>query len=238
MTTEFTMQRRTFVGRLVGAAAAAGLAAVGTGDAIAAATSGTDDWIREVKGTHRCLFDFPQHKNAMPLLHILNYLNTYAAAYGTGPGEVGAVGTFYSVGQQSSIPLGFNDAIWAKYAIGEYTGLKDANGKPYTRNVFNRPTANDLHLVMQALGSPTIPALADMVPALGIENLQKMGAKFILCANALGLWCLELEARGKGKAPEIEKELRANLLPGVTIVPAMVIAIEKAQAAGITYNRQ
>ncbi len=91
---------------------------------------------------------------------------------------------------------------------------------------------------MQALGTPTIPALAEAVPAIGIENLQKMGTKFILCANALGGWCLELEARGKGKAAEIEKDLRANLLPGVTIVPAMVIAIEKAQAAGIRYNRQ
>ena len=34
---------------------------------------------------------------------------------------------------------------------------------------------------------------------MGIESLQKMGTKFILCANALGIWCLELEARGKGQ---------------------------------------
>jgi len=174
----------------------------------------------------------------MPLLHILNYLNTYATAYKTTPGQVGAVGTFYSVGSQASIPLAFNDAIWAKYSLGAYTGLKDAAGKPYTRNVFNQPTPEDLHLVMQAIDSPTIPALAQAVPALGIESLQKMGAKFILCANALGIWCLELEARGKGKAADLDKELRANLLPGVTIVPAMVIAIEKAQEAGIRYNRQ
>lgn len=59
-----------------------------------------------------------------------------------------------------------------------------------------------------------------------------------LAANALGAWGLELEARGKGKAPDIDKELRANMLPGVRIVPAMVIAIEKAQEAGIRYNRQ
>jgi len=65
-----------------------------------------------------------------------------------------------------------------------------------------------------------------------------MGTEFILCANALGIWCLELEARGKGKAQDIDKDLRSNLLPGVTIVPAMVIAIEKAQEAGIKYNRQ
>jgi intracellular sulfur oxidation DsrE/DsrF family protein len=91
---------------------------------------------------------------------------------------------------------------------------------------------------MAAIDTPNIPALAAALPALGIESLQKMGAKFILCNNALGLWGLELEARGKGKAADIDKDLRANVLPGVTIVPAMVIAIEKAQEAGIRYNRQ
>ena len=230
------MYRRSFMGRMFGAAAAASLSVAGT--RAAAAESGHDDWIQEVKGTHRCLFDFPQHKNGFPLLHILNYLNTYSAAYKTAAGQVGAVGTLYSAGTQASIPLAFNDAIWAKYELGAYTGLKDADGKPYTRNVFNRPTEKELHLLMQAIDSPSIPALAGAVPGLGIENLQKMGAKFILCNNALGIWCLELEARGKGKAQEIEAELRANLLPGVTIVPAMVIAIDKAQEAGIKYNRQ
>ena len=237
MTTEIHSNRRGFLGRMFGAAAAAGLSVAGTRVA-SAQEAGADDWIKEVKGTHRCLFDFPQHKNGFPQLHILNYLNTYATAYKAAPGQVGAVGTFYSVGTQSSIPLAFNDTIWAKYALGEYTGLKDASGKPYTRNVFNRPTAQDLHLLIQAMGTPNIPALSEAIPALGIESLQKMGTKFILCNNALGLWCLELEARGKGKAPDIEKELRANLLPGVTMVPAMVIAIDKAQEAGIKYNRQ
>jgi len=236
VTSESTIHRRRFVGQMFGAAAASSLAISGT--RAAAATSGPDDWISEVKGSHRCLFDFPQHRNAMPLLHILNYLNTYKTAYKTGAGQVGAVGTFYSAGSQASIPLGFNDAIWAKYELGAYTGLKDADGKPYTRNVFNRPTPADLHLLMHAIDSPTISALADAMPALGIENLQKMGTKFVLCANALGIWCLELEARGRGTAKNIEDELRANLLPGVTIVPAMVIAIERAQEAGIRYNRQ
>jgi intracellular sulfur oxidation DsrE/DsrF family protein len=229
--------RRGFLGQMVGVAAAAGLSVTGTRVA-AAQESGPDDWIQEVKGRHRCLFDFPQHKNGFPLLHILNYLNTYATAYKTAPGHVGAVGTFYSAGAQASIPLAFNDVVWEKYKLGAYTGLKDADGKPYTRNVFNRPTEKDLHLLMQAIDAPMIPALAGAVPALGIESLQKMGTKFILCANALGIWCLELEARGKGTMQEIDKELRANLLPGVTIVPAMVIAIDKAQEAGIKYNRQ
>jgi intracellular sulfur oxidation DsrE/DsrF family protein len=232
-----TTHRRGFLGRVFGAAAAAGVSIVGGGTA-AAQQAGPDDWIKEVKGTHRCLFDFPQHKNGFPQLHILNYLNTYATAYKAPAGQAGAVGTFYGIGNQSSIPLGFNDAMWAKYQLGDYMGLKDASGKPYTRNVFNKPTKDDMHLLMQALGTPPIPAFADFMPGLGIESLQKMGTKFILCQNAFDGWCLELEARKKGQMQDIQKELKANMLPGVTIVPAMVIAIEKAQAAGIRYNRQ
>lgn len=233
-----TTPRRGFLGRLFGAAAAASLPMSGVRAASAAQAAGPDDWMKEVKGTHRCLFDFNQHKNGMPLLHILNYLSTYAAAYKTAPGQAGAVGTFYGLGGQASIALAFNDAMWAKYSLGEYTGLKDAGGKGYTRNVFHRPTASDLHVLMQAIQSPPIPMFAGAMPALGIESLQKMGTTFLLCANAFGAWCGELEARGKGKAADLDKELRANLLPGVIIVPAMVIAIEKAQGAGISYNKQ
>jgi intracellular sulfur oxidation DsrE/DsrF family protein len=233
--------RRGFLGRMFGAVAAAGILG-GTSEAqnktAAAPVAGPDAWMSEVKGTHRCLFDFPQHKNGVPLLHILNYIKTYNEAYKAAPGTVGAVGTFYALGNQASISLGFNDAMWAKYGLGDYTGLKDKSGKGYTRNVMNRPTKDDAHILIQAFQTPNIPELADAVPAMGIENLQKMGTKFILCNNAFGAWCLELQARGKGNAEAIQKELTANLLPGVTIVPAMVIAIEKAQAAGIRYNRQ
>jgi hypothetical protein len=227
--------RRGFLGRIIGAAAA--LSVTTSGERAEAQPPSPDDWIKGVKGTHRCLFDFPQIKNGMPLLHILNYINTYAEAYKM-PGQAGAVGTFYSMGPQASMPFAFNDAMWAKYSLGDYTGLKDASGKPYTRNVFNRPTPDDLHLLMAAIQSPTIPAFAGAMPALGIESLQKMGTTFLLCQNAFGGWCEELAVRGKGKSADLMKDLSANMLPGVVMVPAMVIAIEKAQAAGITYNRQ
>jgi len=128
--------------------------------------------------------------------------------------------------------------MWAKYGLGDYHNLKDASGTPYTRNPFHRPTKAEAHLLAQAIQIPNLGPLGDLITAAGIESLQKMGTKFLMCANALGAWTLELEARGKGPAAEIDKTLRANLLPGVTIVPAMVIAIEEAQAAGIAYNRQ
>src|SRR6516225_9820963 len=119
MNTTDVSYRRGFIGRVFGAVVSAGFMGMGTAEAQnkTAAAPGPDAWISEVKGTHRCLFDFPQHKNGVPLLHILNYLNTYKEAYKAAPGSVGAVGTFYAIGGQSSIPLGFNDAMWAKYGL-------------------------------------------------------------------------------------------------------------------------
>jgi intracellular sulfur oxidation DsrE/DsrF family protein len=229
--------RRGFLAGMAATAAAVGLPTLRT-TAAAQGAGGQVDWLGQVKGTHRCLFDFNQHKSGFPLLHILNYLNTYKEAYGTQAPQVGAVGTFYAMGPASSIMMAFNDAMWAKYQLGDYTGLKDASGRPYTHNVFYNFTPNDRHLLMAVVNTPDIPALGEAVPAMSIASLQKMGTTFLLCNNALGAWELELVARGKGTQEAIDKDLRANLLPGVIIVPAMVIAIEQAQGAGIAYNKQ
>ena len=226
--------RRSFLGRIAATAVAAGLPWSGGHTAAAA----TQDWTSEVGGSHKCFFDFPNHKLSFPLVHIFNYINTYASAYGVGNEEVGTVGTFYGGGPASSIFLGFNDEIWSRYNVGEYAGLDDSAGRPYTRNVFNHPTSDDSVLLAKGLQSPNFAALEGAMPLVGIENLQNLGTKFIMCNNALNSWVVELEARGKGTAADIDAALRANLLPGVTIVPAMVIAIEQAQQAGIAYNKQ
>lgn len=233
METTVRSPRRGFIARVVGAVASLSAAhAVAPGLAEA---QGANDaaWIKEVPGKNRCFFDCPQHANGMGLLHVLNYLGAYPA------GQAGVASSFYSVGPASSIALGFNDAMWAKYGLGEVLGLKDAGGKAYTRNVFANMTKDEAHLLAQRAGIPaSIALLGQAAPGISIPNLQKMGAKFLVCNNALGLWTLELEARGKGTAASIDADMRANLLPGVTIVPAMVRAIEQAHAAGFGYNRQ
>lgn len=229
--------RRTFLTTTMAAAATAAIPSHLRG-ASKSAPAAPDDWIDEVPGANRCIFDFNQHKNGSPLLHILNYLSTYAAAYGTEAGQVGAAATFYGIGGASSISLGFNDAMWAKYGLGEYTGLRDASGRAYTRNPFHRPTEAEGHLLSEGANVPALPIFGGAAVAMGIESLQGMGTKFIMCQNALNAWSFELEARGMGAQAEINAELTEHLLPGVTIVPAMVIAIEKAQEAGIRYNKQ
>ena len=90
MSSESNAGRRNFLGQMFGVAAAASVS-IADVRAAGGAESAPDNWIKEVGGTHRCLFDFPQHKNGFPLLHILNYINTYSTAYKTQAGQVGAV---------------------------------------------------------------------------------------------------------------------------------------------------
>lgn len=221
--------RRGFLARLAGAAAA--LTAGGSLPAATLAAQGPahDRWLTGLKGAHRCLFDFPGHGGGLPQIHIYNYINTYRTAYGAPAGSVNAVGTFYGApGEAASIPLAWNDKVWQKYKIGELLKLTDPGTRqPSTRNMFFRPRAGDPVLFGGAFA------------VAGIENLQRMGTTFLMCNNAFQAWMAFLSGSGsKGNPAEIEREIRANLLPGVVTVPAMVIAIEKAQQAGVAYNRQ
>ena len=221
--------RRGFLTRLAGAAAAVGVGGSLPRPVAAqpAPSLPQDAWLDKMTGAHRCLFDFPNHGAGVPLIHILNYLNTYATVYGTKPGEVNAIGTFYFVGPTSSIPLAFNDTAWAKYKLGAYLNLEDPKTKaPSTRNMFYAPLPGDPVL----FGGQVAPA--------SIASLQKMGATFLLCNNAFGVFVSQLSQQGLGTSGDIDRDLRANLLPGVIVVPAVVVAIEKAQQKGIAYNKQ
>src|SRR5258708_36625917 len=71
----------------------------------------------------------------------------------------------------------------------------------------------------------------------GMEALQKRGATCILCNNAWTIWSGML-AKGMGMTGEaVKADLAANMLPGVTVVPAMVIAIGKAQEHALAYMK-
>ncbi|HEY9382811.1 MAG TPA: hypothetical protein VIP80_04780 [Gemmatimonadales bacterium] len=222
--------RRGFLTRLAGAAAAFSAGSAFT-NPLGAQTqvSPQDRWLTGLTGRHRCLFDFPLHGGGLPLIHMYNYVSTYKSAYAEPATTVNTIGTFYGPpGPLASMPLAWNDSVWEKYKLGELLQLNDPDTKaPTRRNLFFRPKAGD-------------PVLASGAFAVaGVENLQRMGATFLMCNNAFMMWMGFLSGSGsKGNPSEIERDIRAKLIPGVITVPAMVIAIEKAQGQGIAYNRQ
>lgn len=223
--------RRLFLGTMVGAATAASLPLGATGTASAAEHSEHDKWMAGMTGEHRCFFDFPQHKKGAGLVHILNYVATYRDAYGAGTGDINSVGTFYAIGPNSSIAMGFNDDMWGKYRFGEYLELDDPQtGKAATRNLFYKTMDGD--------EVPRVGPLGPFADASISSLASNFGTTFLMCNNALMAVSMDLERLGRGKTDAIYADLKANLLDEVHLIPAMVIAIEKAQAAGIAYNKQ
>ncbi len=196
--------RRGFIARVAAAFAALTAARAISPDPAEAQSTNDTAWIKDVPGKNRCFFDCPQHANGMGLLHILNYLGAYPA------GQAGVVSSFYSVGPSSSIALGFNDAMWAKYELGRRWGVNGPQGAPATANPWKT-------------GAP-----------FSLEALGRRGAVFLACNRALRRISGEFAGPG-GNATAVHQELVANLLPEARAVPAMVVALSRAQARGIPY---
>lgn len=215
-----TLTRAIALGSLtvaaVGAVSTRGvLRATTTESALSAAN---DAWLLGLKGKHRQLFDAPAPAGGIPLVHLMNYYDTYNSAYSVPDRDINGVLTFYG----TTVFHGLTDAMWTKYKLGEFLGEKDAAGVPFTANPWR-----------------TAPVVVGMtLPQASIESMQKRGATFIICNNALTIFS-GLVAKARGLEPKIVyADMKANILPNVTLVPAMVIAIEKAQGAGLAYHRQ
>jgi hypothetical protein len=205
----------TFV---AGAILAATVAVVDAKPASSSDVEPSSHWLEGLKAKHRQLFDAPAPAGGIPLVHVMNYYDTYNKAFGVKDADIDAVLTFYGM----TTFLGLDDAVWAKYRLGEFLEMTDASGKPATSNPWR---VNPVVLGMT-------------LPGAGIEPLQKRGATFILCNNALTIFSGLLAQKRGLDAAAVYADLKANILPGVELVPGMVVAIEQAQRAGLSYHRQ
>lgn len=217
-----TTRRMALVAILAVAGVATAVATARANDERAASESSLAQqapWLNGLNARHRQLFDSPAPGGGIPLVHIMNYMDTYNSAFKVADKDINAVGTFYG----TVTFHGLNDAMWTKYRIGEFlTGIGADAGAGSTPNPWRaQPTV---------LGMQLAPA--------SIESLQKRGAKFIICNNALGILSGMLAQQRGLDSKVVYEDMKANILPGVELVPAMVIAIEQAQKAGIAYHRQ
>ena len=66
--------------------------------------------------------------------------------------------------------------------------------------------------------------------------LQARGVLVLLCNNSVLRIARGLEAGGYGKVDAMRTELLAqHLIPGVVLVPAMVLAANRLQMRGVSY---
>ena len=175
-------------------------------------------WLERVKAPHRQLFDAPEPEGGVPLVHVMNYYETLNKAFNVKDADISPVLTFYG----GTTFYGLNDQMWAKYKIGEFLGLKDAKGEFVTANPWR--------------ATPTILGMS--LPQASIESLSRRGATFILCNNALGLFSGMLAQKQALDPKLVHEDMKKNLIPGVELIPGMVVAIEQAHRAGLSYHRQ
>jgi intracellular sulfur oxidation DsrE/DsrF family protein len=175
-----------------------------------------ESWLRGLTGKHRQFFDVGAIQGGAPLRRIHNFLATYASAYGVKESDVNAV--FGAHGGGLGFVLG--DGAWSKYELGATYGVNDpATGKPSVRNLFVEMTTK----------------IGVVMPEASISRLQARGVRFLACNNTLTGLSETLAARFQSDAAAVRQDLVAAVLPGVTIVPAMAIAGNRAQESGLTY---
>jgi hypothetical protein len=178
----------------------------------------SNKWLEGLTAKHKQFFDAPTTNGGVPLVHVMNYYDTYNKAFNVKDADIDAVLTFYG----ATTFYGLNDAAWAKYQIGEFLETNDATGKPATANPWR--------------AAPVV--LGMTLPQASLESLHKRGATLILCNNALTIFSALL-AQKRGLDPNaVYQDMKANILPEVDLVPGMVIAVEQAQRAGLSYHRQ
>jgi len=171
-------------------------------------------WLDQLTAKHKQIFDISAYADGGGLFYAKNYFNAHRDAFGTTFPDVQAVLGIHG----DAYPIVFSDAIWARYDFGRRAKAKDPRtGKPALRNVMWQPREGE------------------EMYEYSVNALQPRGAKFILCNNVLRFVTRTLAGETHATYEATRAELIAGLLPGVTVVPAMVVALGLAQEHGCAY---
>lgn len=173
-----------------------------------------DDWLDELPGKHRLVFDATNADGVSDaLLFGNNYLRVNRADYGLQDKDLAVV----IVVRHRAAPFGVNDAMWAKYttALADHASYEDPKTKQAPKvNVFNAAGRGNT-----------------------LEALSKRGVVLAVCASATRAVAGAAAKESGGNADTIYAELTANLVSNARIVPAGIVAVNRAQERGYSLVR-
>lgn len=219
------MARRSFLARLrtgvgvLGAAAVSspgGIAEVGADALWRPARHEQDDWFDKIPGQHRFVFDTTTADGvALALRFAGNYFTANNDDYGLKDSNLAVV----LVLRHKATSFGYKDAVWAKYGkpISEQAEFVDPKTKqPPTFNVYS--------------------AASDHAEQVGsIEALIKKGVQFGVCKMATRNISGRIARATGGDSEAIFKEIVANLVDNARLVPAGIVAVNRAQERGYSF---
>lgn len=209
--------RRGFLGGIVAGAAAlvAGRVSAAHGEVLASLEPPTvgDEFLTKIKGTYKQVFDCVEPNDGWGPTFALNFIDSTEGAKKVTDKDVTAV----AVMRHFAMPLTLNDAVWAKYKLGEMINVKDPKtNAPATRNIFWN------NLVMR--------------PNVTYEQVLATKPIVMVACNLALTVLSDMAGKKVGVATEqAKKDWEAGLLKGVYLAPSGVYAVNRAQQAGCTY---
>jgi intracellular sulfur oxidation DsrE/DsrF family protein len=173
----------------------------------------SDAWLARITGKHKQFFDAVETNDGFALVFAMAFLNLNHDTYNLSDKDLTAV-----VGlRHFAMPMALPDAMWARYKIGEGMKVTDPVTKaPAIRNPF-----------LHADGVP--------FPGAAIPTLVGRGVIFTVCNVALTVISGKMAANAGVTADVAKKEWTDGLVPGMTLVPVGVMAVNLAQEHGCTY---
>jgi hypothetical protein len=223
-----SLERRSFLSRIgIGVAAlGAGAAASLPSGAQAAAAARwqpalhpVDDWLERPKAKHRFVFDSTTPGAAgSALLYAGNYFTANKSGYNVEPTDLAIVIVF----RHFSTPFAYTDAVWAKYGAQFSEALEFTD--PKTKQ------APGTNLYDSADYGPALPNFGTT-----ISTLVQQGAHFAVCDMATHFLASLLADKTKGDADSIYRELISSFYPNSHLVPAGIVAVNRAQERGYSF---
>ncbi|MGE3955474.1 MAG: hypothetical protein AB7H96_02060 [Vicinamibacterales bacterium] len=225
------LARRSFLSRLAAGAGAFGAAftAAGTAEAQQAPASAgpfqparhaEDDWFDQTTAKHRFFYDTVTTDGfAQALFFARNYFVANASGYKLTDADLAQVICL----RHASTSFAFTDAMWAKYSAA----LSERGDKfldPKTKQV---PTTN----LMRVGGYGELMRNVNVT----IDQMAQRGVRFAVCAMATRATANLAAQKSGGNADAIFKELTENLIPNAHMVPAGIVAVNRAQERGYSF---
>jgi intracellular sulfur oxidation DsrE/DsrF family protein len=165
-----------------------------------------DDWLDELAGTHRFVVDTTTPSGfEAALLFVGNYFAANGSGYGLSDKDLAVV----IVARHDSTPFAYTDSMWSKYgpSLTLRSGFVDPTKRPPTANLYRQR----------------------------LEGLITRGVHLAVCQMATRFLANTIANAAGGKVDDVYAELTANLLANAHMVPAGIVAVNRAQERGYSF---
>ena len=171
------------------------------------------DWLDDIKGSHRILYDVTTGQDEFVVALPFNFMLTNNQT-GTADDDL----TVVVVLRHKAMALALNDKAWGKYKLGKFFKISDVGTAiPATKNPYWNPTADELP------------------QGMSFQALKQRGVIVCVCELALTKNSKMLSASMGMDHTEVRNDWMNSLLPGAHLVPSGVWAIERAQQKACAY---